>query len=261
MTRLAQLATILLLAAWVCFAADKPAVINVATLQNGFSIRFDHRELRGPASRLFLDAQGNSFVDVRTADVVSFDQDLVPAAGAPHIAPRSVSDFPELGRDVWALSSGPKRMDIPDAIAAASDRHGIDADLLYSVIRAESDFNSHAVSPKGAQGLMQLMPATAANLGVANAFDTASNVDAGTRYLRELLDRYHYDLAKALAAYNAGPARVDQYHGVPPFHETRVYVARIIRDYNRAVLSRRQTVATKQSSVASSRSPVLSSGN
>jgi soluble lytic murein transglycosylase-like protein len=142
------------------------------------------------------------------------------------------------------------KMDIPTAIASASDKHGIDADLLYSVIRAESGFNPRAVSNKGAQGLMQLMPDTANNLGVHDAFDTQANVEAGTRYLRELLDRYHYDLDKALAAYNAGPQRVEQYHGIPPYRETRAYVARIIREYNKKKLAQ-----IKQSPVASRRSP------
>lgn len=235
--RLLQFAAAVLVIAGVSFASEKPAtppvvntastnVVYVATLRNGFSIRFDHREDSGPTSRLFLDASGASFVDVETAEIASLEKEDV-AVAAPEAAK-------------------PAPVDIPAAVAAASDRHGIDADLLYSVIRAESDFNPRAVSRKGARGLMQLMPGTAGKLGITDAFDTASNVDAGTKYLRELLDRYHYDLAKALAAYNAGPARVDQYHGVPPFYETRVYVARIIRDYNRAVLSRRKVASVRQ---------------
>lgn len=239
--RLAHFALLWMLISAVCFALGQapsapvpnpasPSVYFVATLRNGFSMRFDHREQRGESSRLFLDTQGNSFVDIPTANIVTLNQEAAPAVA------------PELKKlDV---------VDIPSAIEAASDRHGIDPDLLYSVIRAESDFNPHAVSRKGAQGLMQLMPQTAGKLGVSNAFDTASNVEGGTRYLRELLDRYHYDLAKALAAYNAGPARVDQYHGVPPFHETRVYVARIIREYNKAVLSRRKLASDRIASVA-----------
>ena len=82
---------------------------------------------------------------------------------------------------------------------------------------------------------MQLMPSTANALGVNNAFDPAQNVDGGSKYLRELLERYNFDLVKALAAYNAGPQRVEQYHGVPPFRETRAYVARIIKEYNRKI--------------------------
>jgi len=85
---------------------------------------------------------------------------------------------------------------------------------------------------------------------VQDAFDTQSNVEGGTRYLRELLDRYHYDLAKALAAYNAGPQRVDQYHGIPPYRETRAYVARIIREYNKKKLAQMKTVASRQSPVS-----------
>ena len=87
------------------------------------------------------------------------------------------------------------------------------------------------VSPKGAQGLMQLMPGTASQLGVPNAFDPQANVEGGTKYLRELLERYNFDLVKALAAYNAGPQRVEQFGGVPPYYETRAYVARIVQGF------------------------------
>ncbi len=200
-------------------ASESPTAgfVYVATLQNGFSIRFDHRARRSDQSRLFLTADETSFLDVPTAQIADLSTEKLPekSADGPTPAPK---------------------MDIPTAIASASDKHGIDADLLYSVIRAESGFNPRAVSNKGAQGLMQLMPGTASKLGVQDAFDTQSNVEAGTRYLRELLDRYHYDLAKALAAYNAGPQRVDQYRGIPPYRETRAYIARIIREYNKKKL-------------------------
>jgi soluble lytic murein transglycosylase-like protein len=84
---------------------------------------------------------------------------------------------------------------------------------------------------------MQLMPQTASELGVQNAFDPQANVEAGTRYLRALLERYNFDLVKALAAYNAGPQRVEQYNGVPPYYETKAYVARIVRDFNKKKLA------------------------
>ena len=118
-------------------------------------------------------------------------------------------------------------------VNSASGRYRLDPDLVNSVIKAESGFNVRAVSPKGAQGLMQLMPGTASQLGVPNAFDPQANVEGGTKYLRELLERYNFDLVKALAAYNAGPQRVEQFGGVPPYYETRLYVARIVKDFNK----------------------------
>jgi soluble lytic murein transglycosylase-like protein len=118
-------------------------------------------------------------------------------------------------------------------ITNAATRHHIDPDFVTSVVKAESGFNPRAVSPKGARGLMQLMPQTASRLGVDNVLDPAANVEGGTKYLRQLLDQYDGDAVKALAAYNAGPQRVAQYGGVPPYPETRAYVARIVDDYNR----------------------------
>jgi hypothetical protein len=112
-------------------------------------------------------------------------------------------------------------------IRAAALRHRLDEKLVASVIAAESNFNPRAISPKNARGLMQLLPDTARRLGVSDIFDPEQNINAGTRYLRELLDRYDGDLTLALAAYNAGPDRVAQYNGVPPFPETRAYLSRI----------------------------------
>jgi soluble lytic murein transglycosylase-like protein len=250
MRTVAKLAALIVLAISVSSASDDPpakrlisaesnapGVVYVATLQNGFTIRFDHRVQRNDQSRLFLTADEKSYLDISTAQIANLSEENLPPG--PVEAPK-----PE------------PKLDIPHAVAAASDKHGIDADLLYSVIRAESGFNPRAVSNKGAQGLMQLMPGTASKLGVQDAFDTQANVEAGTRYLRELLNRYHYDLAKALAAYNAGPQRVEQYHGIPPYRETRAYVARIIREYNKKKLEQMaaaRTVASRQSSVPKNR--------
>lgn len=130
-------------------------------------------------------------------------------------------------------------------INAASGRYRLDPDLVNSVIKAESGFNVRAVSRKGAQGLMQLMPDTASKLGVGNAFDPEANVDGGARYLRELLERYNFDLVKALAAYNAGPRRVEQYGGLPPYYETHAYVARIVRDFNKKKLAEQRAGSRK----------------
>ena len=111
--------------------------------------------------------------------------------------------------------------------------HNIDADLLASIIHAESNGNARAVSRAGARGLMQLMPSTASSLNVHNSFAPEENISGGTTYLDQLLTRYHDDIRLAVAAYNAGPAAVDHYRGIPPYAETRAYVARVVREFNR----------------------------
>ena len=144
----------------------------------------------------------------------------------------------------WPDTNGPLNLD--EVVNSASGRYRLDPDLVNSVIKAESGFNVRAVSPKGAQGLMQLMPGTASQLGVPNAFDPQANVEGGTKYLRELLERYNFDLVKALAAYNAGPQRVEQFGGVPPYYETRAYVARVVRDFNKKKAASRKPAAARQ---------------
>lgn len=119
-------------------------------------------------------------------------------------------------------------MDLTSLIQTAAANNGLDPALLSAVIQQESAGDPNAVSPAGAQGLMQLMPATAAGLGVSNPFDPVANVNGGARYLRQLLDRYNGDTSLALAAYNAGPGRVDQYGGIPPFAQTQNYVSSIL---------------------------------
>lgn len=121
-----------------------------------------------------------------------------------------------------------------DLVEHSAARYQVDADLISSVIATESNFNPRAVSRKNARGLMQLMPETAAKLGVRNVFDPQENIDAGTRYLGNLLQRYRNDLALALAAYNAGPERVEQYGRVPPFAETVSYVRKVQRTYEKS---------------------------
>jgi len=119
-----------------------------------------------------------------------------------------------------------------DLIRAAAKRYSVDADLITSVIAAESNFDAKAISRRDARGLMQLLPATAARLGVKNIFDPQENIEAGTRYLSDLLQLYKNDLALTLAAYNAGPERVQQYgQRVPPFAETVSYIRRVQQTY------------------------------
>jgi hypothetical protein len=202
---------------------------DFAVLRNGFSIRHEKREVIGSVTRLYPGTDKDGYVDVPTAEIDHFEKDL----SAP-VATTAVNSSQEM----------------KDVINSVSSRHHLDPDLINSVIHAESDFNPRAVSRKGAQGLMQLMPQTSSQLGVANAFDPGANVEGGTRYLRELLERYDFDLIKALAAYNAGPQRVDQYHGVPPYFETQAYVARIVRDFNRKKLAERKAALPAKSSYA-----------
>jgi soluble lytic murein transglycosylase-like protein len=113
-------------------------------------------------------------------------------------------------------------------------------DLLASVVKAESGGNPRAKSRAGAKGLMQLMDGTATDLGVQDSYQPGENVRGGSAYLDGLLTRYHDNLALALAAYNAGPAAVDKYHGIPPYRETRLYVARVIHEFNRRILARQR---------------------
>jgi len=121
-----------------------------------------------------------------------------------------------------------------DLVEAAAKRYNVDPDLITSVIAVESNFDPKAVSRKNARGLMQLLPETAAQLGVKNIDDPAENIDGGTRYLRDLLQKYNNDLALALAAYNAGPDKVQLYGRVPPFAETISYVRRVKRGYEKS---------------------------
>jgi membrane-bound lytic murein transglycosylase MltF len=203
----------------------------MAVLRNGFSIRHERREVIGANTRLYVNVDGSSYVDVPTAEIEHFEAAEEPTAGL------NSPPFDKLRAGFLAKSArnaAPEpQLDLNEVVNAASGRYRLDPDLVSSVIKAESGFNVRAVSPKGAQGLMQLMPDTASKLGVPDAFDPQANVEGGTRYLRELLERYNFDLVKALAAYNAGPLRVEQYGGVPPYHETRAYVRRVVTDFNK----------------------------
>lgn len=225
-----------------CFGGE------VAILKNGFSISHKRREVIGEITRLYTSADGSNFVDIQTEDIDHFEIEPDPPAPSPSL-PVSGARLASPGKASLPFPVRPKT-DLTELVNETSGRYRLDPDLVNSVIKAESAFNSHAVSPKGAQGLMQLMPGTASQLGVPNAFDPQANVEGGTHYLRELLEKYNFDIAKALAAYNAGPQKVDRYGGVPPYYETRAYVAKVVRDFNKKKAAQLKTAANPKSTPA-----------
>jgi soluble lytic murein transglycosylase-like protein len=183
------------------FVAAAPAVrADYAVLRSGVRLHITGYERTG--NRVRLSMSGGS-VDVPADDLVSVEpEDQFIAQPA---APPAAGLYGNL-------------------IRAAALKHGLDEKLITGVIAVESNFNPRAVSRKQAQGLMQLIPQTAARYSVANIFDPAQNIDAGTHYLKDLLEKYRGNLSLALAAYNAGPEMVERYGGIPPFPETQKYV-------------------------------------
>jgi soluble lytic murein transglycosylase-like protein len=211
------------------------------TLRNGFDLICDHREAAGDHVRLYMTATGPNFMEVSNADIASSEFVALPAPKDPSPTPVTTTPAPP-----------PTPAEIHEMAAKAGAAHDLDVELLASVIRAESNGDVHAVSRAGARGLMQLMPGTASKLGVADSFRADQNINGGTEYLNTLLERYHDNLALALAAYNAGPAAVDKYRGIPPYRETRLYVARIIHDFNRRKLEAARTTTLVASAAPSS---------
>jgi len=185
-----------------------------AVLANGARLHVDRHEAYGTKVRLYY---STGFVELASTAVAGYEAEeyvapvAVVMAAAVEAPARSI------------VGESPTPLELADA---AADRYGLPRVLVRSVMAAESGFEQLAISPKGAIGLMQLMPGTAQVLG-ADPHDPAQNVDAGTRYLRDLLEKYNYGLRHALAAYNAGPGAVEKYNGVPPYRETIEYISRI----------------------------------
>jgi hypothetical protein len=198
------------------------------TLKNGFEVDCVRQEAVGGKVRLFFAEKGKP----------ASDSNYMEVAADSVVRVETVADVPEPVVEVKAptavhLMTAPTKEEMHEMLAHAGAAHNIDEDLLASVVRAESGGQVRAVSRTGAQGLMQLMPGTASAMGVEDSFRPEQNISGGTAYLDMLLTRYHDNVALALAAYNAGPGAVDKYHGVPPYRETRQYVARVIREFNR----------------------------
>jgi soluble lytic murein transglycosylase-like protein len=184
---------------------------EIVVLASGRTLSVASHRFDGGQVVLTLRAGGEIACD--RALVSRIDPDEVPYP-EPELAAASVPP---------AILDGPYR----ETILQAAERHGLDSRLLESVIRVESNFAHRARSRKGAMGLMQLMPGTARQYSLADPYDAAGNIDAGARHLRRLLNRF--ELPVALAAYNAGEGAVERYGGVPPYRETRAYVARVLR--------------------------------
>lgn len=204
-TRIRATAAAVVVVAGVSFAA--PARAEYFVLRSGARLHVSGYELVDGKYRLQIEG---GFVEAQVEDVVAIEPEEVFVSNPPVTTAKS-----------------PFR----DLIEAAASRYNVDAELVASVIAAESNFNPKAISRRNARGLMQLLPETAAHLGVHNIFDPAENIDAGTHYLSDLLMLYKNDLALTLAAYNAGPLRVRQYGRVPPFAETQLYVRKVRTAY------------------------------
>ncbi len=216
---------------FVALAVNLPAhAAERVTLKSGFELDCSRRELVGDRMRLYTLGSG-----AEAANYVEVAADLVVRVEAiPDPPPLPVSlTVPAVAIRASAPVTALTREEMHTMLAHAGTEHNIDADLLASVVRAESGGQVRAVSRTGARGLMQLMPGTASELGVEDSFRPEENISGGTAYLDQLLTRYHDNVALALAAYNAGPAAVDRYHGIPPYRETRAFVARVIREFNR----------------------------
>jgi Transglycosylase SLT domain len=227
---------------WLAGAIAAGAVLQVATpcaqaaehitLTNGFDLICDHRVTNGDRVRLYTDT--TSFVEVNATEIaLSEHVDLPPASLPEKSLPAGICPQSKLSES-----------ELHELLAKPGEDHDLDVDLLASVVKQESGGQVRAVSRTGARGLMQLMPGTAAGLGVDDSFAPKQNLNGGTAYLDSLLKRYHENLALALAAYNAGPGAVDRWHGIPPYRETRAYVARVIHEFNRRIAARQRIAAT-----------------
>jgi len=216
-----NLRVLFLLALFLVAAAGIPALAGeYVVLSSGLRIRAESHEVSGSTLRLITKS---GVIELPASSVVAFEQDdYVPPPPAPVQAPQPAPAPPK-----------PAPRDPQQMVHEAAVRSGLPPEFVRSVAQVESGFQPAAVSPKGAAGVMQLMPGTARSLGV-DASDTEQNIDAGTRLLRTLLLKYNGDVVRALAAYNAGEGAVEKYQGLPPYTETRQYVNKVITTYKQA---------------------------
>src|SRR5882724_3869118 len=189
-----------------------------AMLATGFRLHADRHEFDGATVKLYQKDGG--FTQLDAGLVTGFETEVEVAVAAPAPAP--------VAPPVVVAPKAPREL-----VEAAARKNGLPPNFVHSVVSAESGYKTDALSPKGAIGLMQLMPATAQTYGV-NPHDPSQNVEAGAAYLRDLLIKYNGDARLALAAYNAGPGAVSKYNGVPPYAETQTYIERVLQKYKKA---------------------------
>ena len=209
-------------------AVCSPAA-EIALLANGLQLRIDRHEQQGGEYLLYA---ASGVTRIPAVNVVGFE--TIPDSARPAAPP---APAPNPAPAVSASTANLPAKTPEQLLEEAAMKHGIPISFVKLVARAESAFNPKAVSPKGAIGLMQLMPATAQSLG-ADPWDPAQNAEAGARHLKELLEKYEDypdQLRRALAAYNAGPGAVQKYNGVPPYRETQGYVHKIVEQYKRTL--------------------------
>jgi soluble lytic murein transglycosylase-like protein len=221
---------------------------DVALLRNGRSLPVS--DFRKDGDRILLVIEGGGQITLPNEQVVAIRRDTTPPVPAPAAPPAPAGPAAEqavvVAPESPALAAPEHRVDADGPIEIApggvfdrealrelasriARKHSVDEGLVLAVIEVESRYDAFAVSPRGAMGLMQLMPQTAARFAVRNAFNPVENVDGGVRYLKELLARYSGQVRLALAAYNAGEDAVDQFKGIPPFRETQQYVVRVLK--------------------------------
>jgi hypothetical protein len=203
--------------AWIC--TPRPGSAEIVYLTSGRTLSIKEHRVDGESIVLTLRSGGQVTCDRTLIDRILPDEvphvDPPSAQAVPYAAPRELQPTTVLERTPYA-----------EIIARASQAHGVNPLLVHALIQVESNYQPRAKSHKGAMGLMQLMPSTAREYKVRNPYDPKSNIEAGIKHLKSLIDRFGLELA--LAAYNAGPAAVQKFKGIPPYRETRNYVARIL---------------------------------
>ena len=243
-----RIPSIIALGAVVFLAGGAPVTADVAYLRSGETLQVSGFRLEGDFVFLVIDGGGEvALPNSQVLEIRRVYDDQPPARSNEippprresrqpldgHVSPAgpdgSTAAFGPLGSEVLPAGAVFDQEALKKLAARVAHRHGLSSALVQAVVQVESRYDAFAVSPKGAMGLMQLMPQTATRYGVSNTFDPVENIEGGVRYLKALLERYSGETRLALAAYNAGEEAVKRYGGVPPYRETILYVDRVLR--------------------------------